>query len=115
MSEPASDSAMDRLQHLTDRLLARDADAQAEAIEALADEGDERVVPHLLEVLVIDAIANDWEAFGFPEVLRSHDPPRYLELPEARWPGVRNALAALADPNFDSDHAWVEWESWYSQ
>ncbi|MCG1003260.1 MULTISPECIES: DUF3179 domain-containing (seleno)protein [Halobacterium] len=98
-----------------EQLLVRDADAHADAIEALAEHGDERVVPHLLEVLVIDAIGNDWEQFGFPEVLRSRDPPRYLDLPEVRWPGVRDALAELAAPNFDSDHAWVEWESWYSQ
>ena len=115
MAQQSTDSTTERLRDLTDRLLVRDADAHAEAIEALAEDGDERVVPHLLEVLVIDAIANDWETFGFPEVLRSHDPPRYLELPEVRWPGVRDALAALAEPDFDSDHAWVEWESWYSQ
>ena len=115
MSHDAPTGADADLHALVDRLLVRDADAHAEAVAALADSGDERVVPHLLEVLVIDAIANDWERFGFPEVLRSHDPPRYLELPEVRWPGVRDALAALADPDFDSDHAWVEWESWYSQ
>ncbi|MFB6091173.1 MAG: DUF3179 domain-containing (seleno)protein [Halobellus sp.] len=105
----------ERLQTLTDRLLARDADAHAEAIEALAEEGDERVVPHLVELVVIDGIAGDWESFGFPAVLRERDPPRYLELPEVRWPGVREALRELAEPEFDSDHAWVEWESWYSQ
>jgi len=98
-----------------EQLLVRDADAHAEAIEALAEHGDERVVPHLLEVLVIDAIGNDWATFGFPEVLRDRDPPRYLDLPEVRWPGVRDALSDLAGPNFDSEHAWVEWESWYSQ
>jgi len=36
--------------------------------------------------------------FGFPAVLRERDPPRYLDLPEVRWPGVRDALAAIADP-----------------
>ncbi|MFB6077923.1 MAG: DUF3179 domain-containing (seleno)protein [Halarchaeum sp.] len=111
----ARDTSDERLRELTDRLLVRDADAHADAVAELADRGDERVVPHLLEVLVIDGIANDWERFGFPEVLRSHSPPRYLELPEVRWPGVRDALAELAEPDFDSDHAWVEWESWYSQ
>jgi len=110
-----SSTPPDRLQHLVDRLLVRDADAHAEAVDALAAEGDERVVPHLLEVFVIDSIATDWERFGFPAVLRERDPPRYLDLPEARWPGARDALAALADPDFDSPHAWVEWESWYSQ
>jgi len=105
----------DRLQWLTEQLLVRDADVHATAIDALAEEGDERVVPHLVELLVIDSIANDWDQFGFPAVLRGRDPPRYLELPEVNWPGVRDALAALAEPDFDSAHAWVEWESWYSQ
>jgi len=105
----------ERLRDLTDRLLVRDADAHAEAIGTLAEVGDERVIPHLVEVLVIDSIANDWEEFGFPAVLREHDPPRYLELPEVRWPGVGDALSALAEPSFDSHHAWVEWETWYSQ
>lgn len=105
----------ERLDELVDRLLVRDADEHAAAIEELAAVGDERVVPHLLELIVIDSIANDWGRFGFPEVLREHSPPRYLELPEVRWPGVADALAALAEPDFDSPHAWVEWESWYSQ
>jgi hypothetical protein len=111
----SDEPSTERLQELVDRLLDRDADAHAAAIDALAEEGDERVVPHLLEVLVIDGIANNWGRFGFPAVLRDRDPPRYLELPEVRWPGVRDALATLAEPNFDSEHAWVEWESWYSQ
>ncbi|MFB6269933.1 MAG: hypothetical protein ABEH83_08325, partial [Halobacterium sp.] len=110
----STDSQAD-LEEYVEQLLVRDADAHAEAVDALAEHGDERVVPHLLEVLVIDAIGNDWEQFGFPEVLRERDPPRYLDLPEVRWPGVRDALAALAEPDFDSSHAWVEWESWYSQ
>jgi hypothetical protein len=112
---PTSDSDTERLRTLTDRLLVRDADAHADAIEALTEVGDERVIPHLVEVMTIDSIANDWGEFGFPTVLREHDPPRYLELPEVRWPGVGDALSALADPSFDSHHAWVEWESWYSQ
>ncbi|WP_049987463.1 DUF3179 domain-containing (seleno)protein [Halobellus rufus] len=105
----------ERLRWLTEQLLVRDADVHATTIDALAAEGDERVVPHLVELLVIDSIANDWEQFGFPAALRGRDPPRYLELPEVRWPGVRDALATLAEPDFDSAHAWVEWESWYSQ
>ena len=105
----------ERLRWLTSQLLVRDADVHATAVAALAEEGDERVVPHLVELLVIDSIANDWEQFGFPAVLRNRDPPRYLELPEVRWPGVRDALASLAEPDFDSGHAWVEWETWYSQ
>ena len=109
-----ADSPDDLHDHV-EQLLVRDADAHAAAIDALAEHGDERVVPHLLEVLVIDAIGNDWERFGFPEVLRDRDPPRYLDLPEVQWPGVRDALSELAGPDFDSEHAWVEWESWYSQ
>lgn len=111
----ASDGDAERLRELTDRLLVRDADAHADAIAELAEAGDERVLPHIVELIVIDSIANDWPSFGFPAVLRDHDPPRYLELPDVRWPGVGDALAALADPDFDSDHAWVEWETWYSQ
>ena len=110
-----SDTSTVRLQELTDRLLVRDADVHAAAIDALAAVGDERVVPHLVEVLIVDSIANNWQKFGFPAVLRNRDPPRYLDLPEVRWPGVSDALAALADPSFDSAHAWVEWETWYSQ
>ncbi|MFD1600916.1 DUF3179 domain-containing (seleno)protein [Halobellus rarus] len=108
-------TSAERLRWLTEQLLVRDADVHATTVAALAEEGDERVVPHLVELLVIDSIANDWERFGFPAVLRDRDPPRYLELPEVRWPGVRGALADLAEPDFDSDHAWVEWETWYSQ
>lgn len=110
-----SDISTARVQELTDRLLVRDADAHAAAIDALAAVGDERVIPHLIELLVIDSIANNWQEFGFPAVLRDRDPPRYLDLPEVRWPGVGDALAALADPSFDAAHAWVEWETWYSQ
>lgn len=104
-----------RLGTLVNQLLERDVGAHADAIDELAEVGDDRVVPHLLEVLVIDAIGNDWSEFGFPAVLRDRDPPRYLALPEVQWPGVRDALAAIAEPEFDSAHAWVEWESWYSQ
>ena len=113
--DTVSPDSADGLHRLVDRLLVRDADAHAAALAELTEVGDERVVPHLVELVVIDGIANDWGRFGFPEVLREHSPPRYLELPEVRWPGVRDALAALAEPDFDSPHAWVEWESWYSQ
>ena len=105
----------DTLRSLTNRLLERDEDAHRAALSELADVGDERVVPHLIEVAMIDAIAGDWETFGFPEVLRAHSPPRYLELPETSWPGVEDALAAVTGTEFDSEFAWVEWESWYSQ
>jgi len=110
-----SNGDSERLRGLTERLLTRDADAHAAAIRTLAQVGDERVIPHLVELMVIDSIANDWGEFGFPAVLRERDPPRYLELPEVRWPGVGDALATLAEPSFDSHHAWVEWETWYSQ
>jgi len=109
------DGGTARLRELTDRLLVRDADAHADAVDRLAAVGDERVVPHLVELLIVDSIANNWAEFGFPAVLRERDPPRYLDLPEVRWPGVGDALRALAAPSFDSPHAWVEWETWYSQ
>jgi len=64
---------------------------------------------------MIDAIANEWEEFGFPEGLREPAPPRYLELPETAWPGVEDALAAVTGTSSDSEFAWVKWESWYSQ
>ena len=114
MPQPRTGST-EHLQSLVDDLLTRDADVHADAIQELAEVGDERVVPHLLEVFVIDSIGNDWQKFGFPAVLRDRDPPRYLDLPEVSWPGARDALAALAEPDYDSPHAWVEWESWYSQ
>ncbi|WP_436348302.1 DUF3179 domain-containing (seleno)protein [Natronorubrum sp. FCH18a] len=103
------------LEELVDDLLIRDAETHREALEAIATKGDSRVVPHLIEVLMIDEIGGNWSQFGFPEVLRDHSPPRYLELPEARWPGVRDALQAVTEPDYDSKYAWVEWESWYSQ
>lgn len=103
------------LHELVDRLLIRDADAHRRALEQLAEIGDERVIPHLLELEMIDAIGDNWSQFGFPEVLRDRSPPRYLELPEASWPGVEAALVAVAESDFDSAYAWVEWETWYSQ
>ena len=112
----ADDSLEDAsLAELTDLLLRRDRDVHAAAIAELAERGDERVVSHLVELVVIDSIASDWGRFGFPEVMREHAPPRYLELPEVAWPGVNDALRAIAEPDFDSEYAWVEWESWYSQ
>ncbi|QSW97695.1 DUF3179 domain-containing (seleno)protein [Haloterrigena alkaliphila] len=110
-----TDESGDDLAALVADLLVRDADAHADALEAIAATGDDRVVPHLIEVLMIHEIGSNWAQFGFPEVLRDHSPPRYLELPEARWPGVRAALRAVAEPDYDSAYAWVEWETWYSQ
>ena len=110
-----TDRSERRLTGLVDELVVRDAAAHAAAIEELAAVGDERVIPHLIDVATIHAIASDWGRFGFPEALRERAPPRYLELPEARWPGAFDALDALAEPTFDSPYAWVEWESWYSQ
>lgn len=104
-----------RLHALVDELLCKDRTAHETALDELAAVGDERVIPHLIDVAMIDAIANDWGRFGFPEVLRDGGPPRYLDLPEVAWPGAVDALCAIADPTFDSEHAWVEWESWYSQ
>ena len=114
-SKTAGELADATLAELTELLLRRDRDVHDAAISELAERGDERVIPHLVELVVIDSIGNDWGRFGFPEVMREHSPPRYLELPEVAWPGVNDALCALAGPDFDSDYAWVEWESWYSQ
>jgi hypothetical protein len=105
----------DRLRSLAEQLLVRDRAAHADAVDGLARTGDERAIPYLFEVCVVDAIANDWDSFGFPEVLRERDPPRYLDLPEVAWPGAIEALGELAEPDFDAHHAWVQWESWYSQ
>ena len=105
----------DAIEALAEDLLVRDREAHAEAVAALAETGQERAIPYLFEVCVIDAIANDWASFGFPEVLRARDPPRYLDLPEVAWPGVLDALSTLAEPDFDAHHAWVQWETWYSQ
>ncbi len=66
---------MDDLRYHVAQLLVRDIDAHAESIAAVAESGGKRVIPHLLEVFIIDAIANDWNRFGFPEVLRERDPP----------------------------------------
>ena len=114
-SDREDDLATASLDELTELLLRRDRRAHRRALGELARRDDERVIPHLVELVVIDSIANDWSRFGFPEVMREHSPPRYLELPEVAWPGVNDALRAVADPEFDSEYAWVEWESWYSQ
>ncbi|WP_158237385.1 DUF3179 domain-containing (seleno)protein [Halegenticoccus soli] len=114
MPQPANDRD-DDLDELVANLLVRDADVHAATLDAITAKGDRRVVPHLIEILMVHEIASNWDQFGFPEVLREHSPPRYLELPEARWPGVRDALRSIAEPDYDSGYAWVEWESWYSQ
>ncbi|WP_408960209.1 DUF3179 domain-containing (seleno)protein [Natrinema sp. 74] len=105
----------DDLESLVTELLVRDPDRHAEALDAIAEIDDPRAIPHLIEALMIHEIGSNWEQFGFPEALREHSPPRYLELPEARWPGVREALRTIAEPDYDSAYAWVEWETWYSQ
>ncbi|ELY50924.1 DUF3179 domain-containing (seleno)protein [Natronolimnohabitans innermongolicus] len=115
MTDTAGDDDGDSLEQLVDDLLVRDAESHADALEAIADADDPRAIPHLIEALMIHEIGSNWSKFGFPEVLREHSPPRYLELPEARWPGVREALQTVAEPDYDSEYAWVEWESWYSQ
>lgn len=98
-----------------ERLLERDLDAHEEAVAGLADRGDERVIPHLVEVAQIDAVANNWARFGFPEVLRDGPTPRHLAFAETRWPGVINALRTLGEPDFDSEIAWLQWETWLTQ
>jgi len=105
----------DSLTAQVDRLLERDLDAHEAAVSALAESGDERVIPHLVEASQIDAVANDWQRFGFPEILREERTPRHLSYAETRWPGVIDALGALAEPDFDSDVAWLQWESWFTQ
>ncbi|WP_433631089.1 DUF3179 domain-containing (seleno)protein [Halomicrococcus sp. NG-SE-24] len=108
-------SSTEPLEDLVADLLVRDADIHEAALEAIATTKDRRAIPHLIEVLMIHEITSNWEQFGFPEVLRDHSPPRYLELPEARWPGIRDTIQAIAEPDYDSEYAWVEWETWYSQ
>jgi hypothetical protein len=109
MSDPASTQ---RLRELVERLLAADRREHDRAIDALAGEGDRRVVPHLVEVATLHAVATDWGTFGFPEVVRDGPPPRSLTHPEVRWPGAVDALNAVAEPTYDGPAAWLRWESW---
>ncbi|MFB6297729.1 MAG: DUF3179 domain-containing (seleno)protein [Salinirussus sp.] len=105
-----------RLTALLDRLLVKDVDEHAAALSELAGVGDERVVPHLVELCYLDTVANDWAKFGFPEIFRRKHPPRPLTHPEVRWPGVVETLRAVADPDYDDpETAWLRWETWYTQ
>lgn len=113
--ETSQRNSEEYLQELVEKLLTRDREAHAEAVEELAEHGDERVIPHLVELVMVDSIANNWTDFGFPEVIREEKKPRYFELPEAEWPGIVDVLGTIAEPDYDSEFAWVEWESWYSQ
>jgi hypothetical protein len=90
MSNAVADT---RLRELGARLLDQDRKTNAQAVRELGASDDERAIPYLFEAAVIDAIANDWASFGFPEVLRDRDPP---PLPVAsrrslagRTPGAR--------------------------
>lgn len=113
MTETRGDS--ERMDELLERLLVKDVDAHEAALAELAEVGDERVVPHLVEVVYLDTVANGWEKFGFPEVYREKDPPIPLTHPEVRWPGVIDALCGVADPDYDDpESAWLKWESWYT-
>ena len=103
------------LERLVDELLVRDADTHAEALDAITAASDRRAVPYLVRVLTIHEVGNNWEQFGFLEALQEHSLPRHLELPEARWLGVRETPRSVAEPNYDSIYVWVESKSWYSQ
>lgn len=104
-----------RLTELVEELLHKNLDDHERAMEALAEEGDERVVPHLVEIAQIDAVANNWETFGHPEILRERQIPYPLNHPEVHWPGVYDTLSAIAEPAFDSEYAWLQWETWATQ
>ncbi|WP_323677173.1 DUF3179 domain-containing (seleno)protein [Halorubellus sp. PRR65] len=104
------------LQGLVDDLLVQDADRHERALAELAAVGDERVVAHLVDAAALQAVASDWENLGFPEVFRGRDPPYAFQHPETRFPGVLDALCAVAPPEFDQPGvAWLQWESWYTQ
>lgn len=103
------------IHQLVDQLLVMSADLHESALSELASVGDERVIPHLIDIATIDRIANNWEEFGFPEIFQSEGPPKYLDLPETRWPGVIETLNAIGEPTFTGITDWLNWESWYSQ
>ena len=106
----------ERLHALLEDLLVQDDDRHEHALAELADVGDERVVAHLVDAATLHAVASDWENLGFPEVFRDRDPPFALQHPECRFPGVLDALCAIAPPDFDDPGvAWLQWESWYTQ
>jgi hypothetical protein len=104
------------LRALVDDLLVQDVDRHERALRELAEVGDERVVAHLVDVATLHAVANDWDTFGFPEVYRDREPPYSLQHPECAFPGVLDALCAIAPPDYDDPGvAWLQWESWYTQ
>lgn len=100
------------LSSLLERLLWKDSSAHRDTLNQIARIGDRRVIPHLVEIAQLDAVANNWEQFGHPEILRDERTPYTLDHPETRWPGVIDTLCQLAEPDFDSEVAWLRWETW---
>jgi hypothetical protein len=104
-----------RLEGLTEELLNKNLKCHRNALEKLSEYGDDRIIPHLIEIAQLDAISNHWDEFGHPEILRDAQKPYTLNHPEVRWPGVIETLRSLAEPEFDSKIAWLRWETWYTQ
>jgi hypothetical protein len=110
---PGERADADALAAVVDDLLVQDAERHERALDALARVGDERVLPHLVDVAALDAVAGDWSEFGFPETHRDHAPPAAFDHPECAFPGVLDALRAIGDPDYeDPGVAWLQWESW---
>lgn len=115
-STPDRSADTRRLHELTRQLLIKDVDAHEAALEELAELGDNRVVPHLVELTALDTVANNWPELGFPEIFRDKQPPYALTHPEVRWPGVNATLCELAEPEYRHERvAWLQWEHWYNQ
>lgn len=113
---PRGRADADALAALLDDLLVQDVDRHASALEELAAAGDERVLPHLVDVAALDAVARDWPQFGVPETHRERDPPATFDHPECAFPGVLDALRAIGGPDYDDpDVAWRQWESWVTE
>lgn len=111
----ATETRSEQLQSLLERLLRKNVQSHREALDELATVGDRRIIPHLVEIAQLDAIANNWDRFGHPELLRERHTPYPLDHPETRWPGVIETLCAIAAPDFDSEVAWLRWETWATQ